>query len=44
MLAADAARWLMTPHNPQARRARVRAVFAKHNVIDEYDYWSDISR
>lgn len=28
----------------EAQRARVRAVFAKHNVIDEYDYWSDVSR
>ncbi|KAI8476610.1 MAG: thioredoxin-like protein [Monoraphidium minutum] len=28
----------------EASRARVRAVFARHNVIDEYDQWSDVAR
>jgi hypothetical protein len=28
----------------EAARARTRAVFARHNVIDEYDAWSDIAR
>ncbi|GBF91936.1 thioredoxin-like, chloroplastic [Raphidocelis subcapitata] len=28
----------------EASRARARAVFARHNLINEYDYWSDVSR